>query len=139
MTTFTTADATGNTCSPLYARAATLDNSEMLFGNESESISKTEISTCSKTAVEWRSSVEPTALFWLIRFVAFPSLLFCLMLILWELRYFCSRDPSNPLPLPPGRMGLPLLGEMLQFFILVSRSFSCCDRCHLISFVSVAT
>ena len=62
-----------------------------------------------------------------IRCLIIPCLLFYISLILWELRFLRMRDPSNPLPLPQGSMGLPFIGEMFQFFLIVSNLNFCCE------------
>lgn len=58
-----------------------------------------------------------------LRCLVIPGLLFYISWILWELRFLKMRDPSNPLPLPSGRMGFPIIGEMIQFFVIVSLVF----------------
>ncbi|XP_039191967.1 cytochrome P450 26A1 isoform X2 [Crotalus tigris] len=50
-------------------------------------------------------------------------LLLCLASVkLWQLYCLRGRDPACPLPLPPGTMGLPFLGETLQL-VLQRRKF----------------
>ncbi|XP_041874932.1 cytochrome P450 26A1 isoform X2 [Corvus kubaryi] len=51
-----------------------------------------------------------------------PLLLFLAAVKLWDLYCVSSRDPSCPLPLPPGTMGLPFFGETLQL-VLQRRKF----------------
>ncbi|XP_054687996.1 cytochrome P450 26A1 isoform X3 [Grus americana] len=51
-----------------------------------------------------------------------PLLLFLAAVKLWDLYCVSSRDPSCPLPLPPGTMGLPFFGETLQM-VLQRRKF----------------
>lgn len=48
-----------------------------------------------------------------------PLLLFLAAVKLWDLYCVSSRDPSCPLPLPPGTMGLPFFGETLQLVLQV--------------------
>lgn len=50
-----------------------------------------------------------------------PLLLFLAAVKLWDLYCASSRDPSCPLPLPPGTMGLPFFGETLQMVLQVRR------------------
>lgn len=50
-----------------------------------------------------------------------PLLLFLAAVKLWDLYCVSSRDPSCPLPLPPGTMGLPFFGETLQMVLQVRR------------------
>ena len=103
----------------------TTNETEMLYENmqELENVSKTKVFS-SLNEEEWKNNyLQPAVSVWILqflRFVGIPVLLFYLTLMLWELRYLRMRDSSNPLSLPPGCMGLPLLGEMLQFFIIVS-------------------
>lgn len=49
-----------------------------------------------------------------------PALLFLVALKLWEVFTVRGRDPGCPLPLPPGSMGLPFIGETLQLILQVS-------------------
>ncbi|XP_030309054.1 cytochrome P450 26A1 isoform X3 [Calypte anna] len=51
-----------------------------------------------------------------------PLLLFLAAVKLWDLYCVSGRDPSCPLPLPPGTMGLPFFGETLQM-VLQRRKF----------------
>ncbi|XP_019473217.1 cytochrome P450 26A1 isoform X3 [Meleagris gallopavo] len=51
-----------------------------------------------------------------------PLLLFLAAVRLWDLYCASGRDPSCPLPLPPGTMGLPFFGETLQM-VLQRRKF----------------
>ncbi|NWR17674.1 CP26A protein, partial [Emberiza fucata] len=51
-----------------------------------------------------------------------PLLLFLAAVKLWDLYCVSSRDPTCPLPLPPGTMGLPFFGETLQL-VLQRRKF----------------
>ncbi|XP_053165739.1 cytochrome P450 26A1 [Hemicordylus capensis] len=51
-----------------------------------------------------------------------PLLLFLATVKLWDLYCVRGRDPSCPLPLPPGTMGLPFFGETLQL-VLQRRKF----------------
>lgn len=49
-------------------------------------------------------------------------LLLCLASVkLWHFYCLRGRDPACPLPLPPGAMGLPFLGETLQLVLQVRR------------------
>lgn len=49
-------------------------------------------------------------------------LLLCLASVkLWHFYCLRGRDPACPLPLPPGTMGLPFLGETLQLVLQVRR------------------
>lgn len=48
-----------------------------------------------------------------------PLLLFLAAVKLWDLYCVSGRDPSCPLPLPPGTMGLPFFGETLQLVLQV--------------------
>jgi len=50
-----------------------------------------------------------------------PLLLFLAAVKLWDLYCASGRDPSCPLPLPPGTMGLPFFGETLQMVLQVRR------------------
>ncbi|XP_064319892.1 cytochrome P450 26A1 isoform X2 [Phalacrocorax carbo] len=50
-----------------------------------------------------------------------PLLLFLAAVKLWDLYCVSGRDPSCPLPLPPGTMGLPFFGETLQLVLQVRR------------------
>lgn len=50
-----------------------------------------------------------------------PLLLFLAAVKLWDLYCVSGRDPSCPLPLPPGTMGLPFFGETLQMVLQVRR------------------
>jgi len=90
----------------------------------------------SKDDDQWKTnSVQTLIVEWsllFIRYMAIPSLLFYLTTLLWELRYVRMRDSTTPLPLPPGSMGLPILGEMLQFFITVSEFYEI--LCVIINF-----
>lgn len=51
-----------------------------------------------------------------------PLLLFLAAVRLWALYCLRGRDPACPLPLPPGTMGLPFLGETLQLVLQVGRA-----------------
>lgn len=51
-----------------------------------------------------------------------PLLLFLAAVRLWDLYCASGRDPSCPLPLPPGTMGLPFFGETLQMVLQVRRA-----------------
>ncbi|XP_007440816.1 cytochrome P450 26A1-like [Python bivittatus] len=55
-------------------------------------------------------------------FVLVPLLLCLASMKLWNLYCLRGRDPTCPLPLPPGTMGLPFLGETLQL-VLQRRKF----------------
>ncbi|KFU91446.1 Cytochrome P450 26A1, partial [Chaetura pelagica] len=54
--------------------------------------------------------------------VLLPLLVFLAAVKLWDLYCVSGRDPSCPLPLPPGTMGLPFFGETLQM-VLQRRKF----------------
>ena len=124
--TFATIKVVKNISDILQTRfVETADETEMLHENLQElgNVSKTEAFS-SLNEEEWKNNyLQPAVLVWILqflRFIGIPALLFYLTLMLWELRYLRMRDSSNSLSLPPGCMGLPLLGEMLQFFIIVS-------------------
>lgn len=51
--------------------------------------------------------------------VLVPLLLCLASLKLWHFYCLRGRDPACPLPLPPGTMGLPFLGETLQLVLQV--------------------
>lgn len=57
-----------------------------------------------------------------------PLLLFLAAVKLWDLYCVSSRDPSCPLPLPPGTMGLPFFGETLQMVLQVRRGEAAGER-----------
>lgn len=59
-----------------------------------------------------------------------PLLLFLAAVKLWDLYCVSGRDPSCPLPLPPGTMGLPFFGETLQMVLQVRRGEA--RRCRLL-------
>ena len=93
----------------------------------------TEMNLNSETVGDWKFLQNETTspceesvfVFWsfyFLRCLVIPCLLFYISWILWELRFLRMRDPSSPLPLPAGRMGFPIIGEMIQFFVLVSIS-----------------
>nr|XP_028585613.1 cytochrome P450 26A1 [Podarcis muralis] len=65
------------------------------------------------------SALLPSAV---LTFVLLPLLLFLAAVKLWDLYCLRGRDPSCPLPLPPGTMGLPFFGETLQL-VLQRRKF----------------
>ena len=51
-----------------------------------------------------------------------------LLLIVWKLWYMYNvntKDHDCKTPLPPGSMGLPIVGETLQYILKVN-AFSCC-------------
>ncbi|XP_051936705.1 cytochrome P450 26C1 [Hippocampus zosterae] len=50
--------------------------------------------------------------------------------LLWSLRWSLSRDPRNPLPLPQGSMGWPLVGETLHWLVQGSDFHVCRRRRH---------
>ncbi|XP_077351455.1 cytochrome P450 26C1 [Festucalex cinctus] len=50
--------------------------------------------------------------------------------ILWTLRWRLTRDPRNPLPLPQGSMGWPLVGETLHWLVQGSDFHICRRRRH---------
>ncbi|XP_057704386.1 cytochrome P450 26C1 [Corythoichthys intestinalis] len=50
--------------------------------------------------------------------------------LLWELRWRLTRDPHNPLPLPQGSMGWPLVGETLHWLLQGSDFHTCRRRRH---------
>jgi len=49
-----------------------------------------------------------------------PVVLCCLAVALWRRYVESLADPRCPLPLPPGTVGLPLVGETLAMMIKVS-------------------
>uniref|UniRef100_A0A670YU50 Cytochrome P450 family 26 subfamily A member 1 n=1 Tax=Pseudonaja textilis TaxID=8673 RepID=A0A670YU50_PSETE len=59
--------------------------------------------------------------------VLVPLLLCLASLKLWHFYCLRGRDPACPLPLPPGTMGLPFLGETLQL-VLQRRKFLATKR-----------
>ena len=58
-------------------------------------------------------------MFVFFKYFLIPYILWNLMNWFWELYCVGLRDEESPLPLPPGKMGYPLVGEMFHFFIKV--------------------
>ncbi|KAM9809297.1 cytochrome P450 26C1 isoform 3-T5 [Syngnathus typhle] len=50
--------------------------------------------------------------------------------LLWSFRWRLTRDPRNPLPLPQGSMGWPLVGETLHWLVEGSDFHVCRRRRH---------
>ncbi|XP_049591285.1 cytochrome P450 26C1 isoform X2 [Syngnathus scovelli] len=66
------------------------------------------------------------ALTWLL----YALLTLALTRLLWSFRWRLTRDPRNPLPLPRGSMGWPLVGETLHWLVEGSDFHVCRRRRH---------
>lgn len=69
--------------------------------------------------------------------IVLPLLLFLVTVKLWEFYMIRGRE-TCPIPLPPGTMGLPFIGETLQLLLQVNTPIyeilSCMVRVMLIFF-----
>lgn len=54
------------------------------------------------------------------RLLLVPIALFFVSCYLWESYFLSLKDENSKLPLPPGKMGFPLVGEMFHFLLWVS-------------------
>lgn len=52
-----------------------------------------------------------------------PLMLCVSVTLLWRMHVENSRDRASPMPLPPGSVGLPFIGETAHFALMVSKHF----------------
>lgn len=53
-----------------------------------------------------------------LKYIVVPAILFLCSCKLWEIYWVNMKDKSSHLPLPKGRMGFPVVGEMFHFLML---------------------
>lgn len=73
------------------------------------------------SAEDWEAFVTyiiPYVTFYTLKYVLMPLILLACVCKLWEIYCFNLRDKSCPLPLPDGKMGIPIFGEMFHFLFL---------------------